>query len=97
MSISNPMHHRRGAVKNVLSPASQKVVDAFDEAAQNWGWTRDQGTGVHVDNDEAAHIKAKGDLNLHIVKMERKILRLQKQLKEHKRELSGSFRDASLD
>lgn len=36
-----------------------KLLDDFDKAARDWGWTQDQGTGKAVDNSEAEYTRAK--------------------------------------
>lgn len=70
--------------KSLMTVKSQRLLEEFSEAAQNWGWASDAGHGKGVINSEQAFIKAKGDLHLHILNKERTIRHLQKQLKELK-------------
>lgn len=53
-----------------LSKASSKVLEAFDEAAKNWGYTSDQGTGKEVDNSEASYNECKAALTNRLLRLE---------------------------
>ena len=60
------------AADKKLTPHACKVIKEFDEAAQAWGWTRDQGSGGAVARDEADYEKAKQSLETYILNLQKK-------------------------
>ena len=56
--------------KEKLSRASAKAVKEFDEAAKDWGWTSDQGTGEDVYISEVTYDNAKDRLMARMLKLE---------------------------
>lgn len=45
-----------------LSQRAQELFDRFDSAALQWGYTRDEGYGNMVDEDEKEYAEAKRQL-----------------------------------
>ena len=65
------------------------LVELFDEAARDWGWTQDRGVGKSVDASEAEYNSSKQALIEHIN-------RLHKQLKDTKASLKHARRESFL-
>ena len=49
----------------------RELVEAFDKAAQAWGWERDWGYGTGVDDAKEAHASARAALLAAIDRLER--------------------------
>lgn len=47
----------------------KRAIDAFDDAAQNWGWQADQGYGESVDKARNAYNGAKADLEYLVMEL----------------------------
>lgn len=56
----------------MLTPRTQLLLDAFDDAAKSWGWEQDQGTGARVRNAEEQYAKAKLSLIRRLLYLERR-------------------------
>lgn len=76
-----------------LTPTSAKLVTAFDEAAKDWGWQIDQGSGAAHNRSEFAYINADAALRKHISALERKVRRLKDELRGVSPEVTGDRRD----
>jgi hypothetical protein len=60
------------SIRNTLSKKAEKLIAAFDEAAQRHGWQRDQGyVQSEVDGAALEHQKAFEKLRRYIVQLER--------------------------
>jgi hypothetical protein len=55
-----------------LSKAIRNRIDAFDAAAQSWGWTSDRGTGCIVDDAKEAYERTKKALERSCLQIEKK-------------------------
>jgi hypothetical protein len=55
-----------------LSKRGQKLVEDFDDAARQWGWTSDQGTGDSVYHTQLAYDAAKLDLVDYVLELEKR-------------------------
>ena len=53
-----------------ISNTSEEILDDFDHAAQNWGYTADQGAGKQVDISERAYITTRQALEERILFLE---------------------------
>lgn len=61
-----------------LSKKSRKIIDAFDEAARDDGWTSDQGSPVAAEESEAEYIRTKEQLERHVLNLEKRIKKFKK-------------------
>lgn len=68
-------------VEQKLSKASAKAVKEFDEAARDWGWTSDQGTGNDVDTSKLSYTTAKNRLIARMLKLETELKQCREILK----------------
>lgn len=59
-----------------VSKRSQRVIDAFDEAARSWGWQSDQGFGAAVRHSQAAYEETKLTLEQRIARLEKQVAKL---------------------
>lgn len=73
------------------SKRMQKLIDGFDDAAQNWGWQSDQGTGSSVDNSKADYDSAKKQLEAAIARLENKVYKLKKNINVAYGHVGGPF------
>ena len=64
-----------------LTKKAQALLDAFDEAAQDWGWQMDQGT-TNVEASKEDHKNTKEALGKYILRLEKMNKFLRKQFKE---------------
>lgn len=55
-----------------ISTRAARVVQAFDDAARDWGWASDQGSGTHPQRAYEAHAKARAALVRMIRRLERR-------------------------
>ena len=56
-----------------LTRRLKSLVDDMDQAAQYWGWQRDQGTGSSVDTAEKSYNEAKAELVAYLIKLQAKV------------------------
>jgi len=65
------------ALRKCLSPASKRALKEFDEAAQDWGWQKDQGVGNHVTESSNKYDAAKERLvkRIHRLESDRRFLK----------------------
>lgn len=66
----------------VMSAASMRAVDNFDDAAQHWGWEKDQGTGTGVDAAKDTYEKCRRALNKRIMYLERELKQARAKVRE---------------
>lgn len=64
--------------KTSLNPKTKKLLNAFDEAAKQWGWEADQGFGSSVNEAKAEYEDAKQALSDHVLKLENEVRKLKK-------------------
>ncbi len=65
-----------------ISTISAGLLDTFDEAAQDWGWQSDQGTGDRVAASEEKYNQASNDLTKRILYLERQVNSLKEKVKQ---------------
>lgn len=68
-----------------ISKNGTELLNTFDEAARDWGWTEDQGNGTRVDKSEIAYDEAKTALYSFVSKLELRNSKIKKQLEDASR------------
>lgn len=58
---------------NKTEKKTHELLEEFEAAALDWGWTQDQGVGSHVDSSKLAFESAKNKLYLHINRLHNKL------------------------
>lgn len=66
-----------------LTPTSELLIIAFDNAACDWGHTRHVGEGEEILKTEAQYIEADERLRRRVSSLERTVRRLKHELREH--------------
>ena len=61
-----------------ISKKSRKIIDEFDEAACDYGWTSDQGSPVAAEESKAEYIRTKEQLERHVLNLEKIIKKFKK-------------------
>lgn len=64
-----------------LSKHSMKALEAFDEAARNYGWASDQGDEEHANEASQQYVKAEAKLEHRLLYLERRVKKLIRELK----------------
>ncbi len=62
-----------------LTKPSRTALDEFDEAAQEWGWQQDYGTGSSVDTSERDYLESKKALEARILRLEEQNRKMRKE------------------
>ena len=62
----------KGLIQTPISVKSDRLLEFFNTAAEEWGWEQDQGSESASNDSEVVYIKAKQDLINHIYDLENK-------------------------
>ena len=61
-----------------ISKKSRKIIDEFDAAARDDGWTSDQGSLADAEESKAEYIRTKEQLERHVLNLEKRIKKFKK-------------------